>query len=95
MAHSEFDVERIAQLARLHLTAEEKERLSRQFEQILGYIDLLDRLDTQAVEPTSHVLPLQNVFREDRAEERFPGAPYLPLAPRQGKGHYEVPKIIG
>ena len=90
-----FDVQKIAALARLRLTPDEQERLGRQFQQILDYIDQLNQLDTEAVEPTSHVLPLKNVFREDRVEVRFPEADLLGLAPASFKGHYEVPKIIG
>ena len=94
MSSNPFDIEKIAILARLQLTEDEKNRLGRQFEQILAYIDQLDRLDTKDVEPTTHVLPLQNVFREDELKKNFPDAEYLPLAPRHDKGHYEVPQII-
>lgn len=94
MPANPFDIEKIATLARLKLTEDEKIRLGGQFERILEYIDQLNRLDTQAVEPTTHVLPLQNVFREDELKKNFPDTEYLPLAPRQDKGHYEVPQII-
>ncbi len=94
MASNPFDIEKIATLARLKLTEDEKTRLGRQFEQILAHINQLDRLDTKDVEPTTHVLPVQNVFREDVLKKNFPDAEYLPLAPRQDKGHYEVPQII-
>jgi aspartyl-tRNA(Asn)/glutamyl-tRNA(Gln) amidotransferase subunit C len=94
MSSDSFDIEKIALLARLKLTVEEQTRLGRQFEGILDHIDQLNRLDTENVEPTSHVLPLQNVFREDEVKPVFGDGPYLPLAPRQDKDHYEVPKII-
>jgi len=94
MSSNPFDIEKIAFLARLKLNEDEKTRLGRQFEQILAHIDQLDQLDTKDVEPTTHVLPLQNVFREDELKKNFPDAEYLPLAPRQDKGHYEVPQII-
>ncbi|MCH6578840.1 MAG: Asp-tRNA(Asn)/Glu-tRNA(Gln) amidotransferase subunit GatC [Nitrospinae bacterium] len=94
MPSDSFDIEKIALLARLKLTAEEQTRLSRQFESILNYIDQLNQLDTENVEPTSHVLSLQNVFREDEVKPVFGDGKYLPLAPRQDKDHYEVPKII-
>lgn len=94
MSTSSFDIEKIALLARLELTAEEKERLGRQFVQIVEYIDHLNQLDTETVEPTSHVLPLQNVLREDEAKPRPTDADYLSLAPGSDKGHYEVPQII-
>ena len=60
-----FDIDHMAQLARLRLTDSEKVRLGRQMETIIEYIDHLDRLDTSTVEPTSHAIPLENVFRED------------------------------
>ena len=94
MSSNSFDIQKIALLARLKLTEEEQIRLSRQFEGILKNIDHLNQLDTENVEPTSHVLPLQNVFREDEVKQTFEEGKYLPLAPRQDKGHYEVPQII-
>jgi aspartyl-tRNA(Asn)/glutamyl-tRNA(Gln) amidotransferase subunit C len=94
MSSDSFDIEKIARLARLKLTAEEQTRLGQQFTGILEHIDQLNQLDTESVEPTSHVLPLQNVFREDEAKTTFEEGAYLPLAPKQDKGHYEVPQII-
>jgi aspartyl-tRNA(Asn)/glutamyl-tRNA(Gln) amidotransferase subunit C len=94
MSSHSFDIEKVALLARLKLTEEEQTRLGRQFTGILKHIDQLNQLDTDDVEPTSHVLPLQNVFREDEAKKAFEDGEYLPLAPKQNKGHYEVPQII-
>jgi len=94
MSSDSFDIEKIALLARLKLTEEEQTRLGQQFKGILEHIDQLNQLDTKNVEPTSHVLPLQNVFREDEVKTVFENGKYLPLAPRQDKGHYEVPQII-
>ncbi len=94
MSSKAHDIEKIALLARLSLTESEKEKLGKQFHKIVEYIDQLNRLDTENVEPTSHVLPLHNVLREDKAQSNFPDTDYLKLAPRQDKGHYEVPKII-
>ena len=56
MSSDSFDIEKIARLARLKLTEDEKARLGKQFEDILEHIDQLNRLDTENVEPTSHVL---------------------------------------
>ncbi len=95
MSASGFDVHSIARLARLELSPQEEERLGGQFEQIMAYIDQLNQLDTSQVEPTSLVHPVQNVFREDRAEVRFPDEDFLALSPARHKGHYEVPQIIG
>ena len=89
-----FDIDRMAHLARLHLSDSEKVRLSEQMATILEYIDHLDKLDTEAVEPTSHAIPLENVFREDEKKQNFPDFDPLSLAPAQKNRHYEVPKII-
>lgn len=94
MSHDDVDIQKIAHLARLELTAKEREKLGPQFQKIVEYIDHLGALDTDNVEPTSHVLPIHNVLREDEVTVRFPEADYLSLAPRHDKGHYEVPKII-
>ena len=89
-----FDIDNIARLARLELTAGEKEKLSGQMETILQYIDQLNELDTDKVEPTSHVLAIHNVFREDEETKNFSDRDYLASAPAPVKDHYEVPKII-
>jgi len=89
-----FDIDHMAQLARLRLTDSEKVRLGRQLETIIEYIDHLDRLDTATVEPTSHAIPLENVLREDEKKQSFPDLDPLSLAPAQKNRHYEVPQII-
>jgi aspartyl-tRNA(Asn)/glutamyl-tRNA(Gln) amidotransferase subunit C len=89
-----FDIDHMALLARLRLSDSEKDRLSGQMATIIEYIDHLNQLDTSKVEPTSHAIPLQNVFREDEKKNNFPESDYLELAPAQKKRHYEVPQII-
>ena len=59
------DVEHVARLARLELSAAEKERMRRELDGILTYIDKLRALDTAGVEPTSHAVPVTNVMRDD------------------------------
>ena len=88
-----IDINKIAQLARLKLTDTESNRLGKHLEQIIEYIDQLNKLDTANVEPTSHVLPIQNVFREDKVC-KLTNVDYLAGSPAHNKGHYEVPKII-
>lgn len=89
-----FNIDHTALLARLRLTDAEKDRLGRQMETIIGYIDQLNELNTADVEPTSHVIPIHNVFREDRESKPFPEKDHLALAPAEKKHHYEVPQII-
>ncbi|MGH7366055.1 MAG: Asp-tRNA(Asn)/Glu-tRNA(Gln) amidotransferase subunit GatC [Candidatus Rokuibacteriota bacterium] len=88
------DVEHVARLARLELSAAEKERMSRELDGILTYIDKLRALDTTGVEPTSHAVPVTNVMRDDVPRPSLPRADTLANAPdRQGE-LFRVPKII-
>jgi aspartyl-tRNA(Asn)/glutamyl-tRNA(Gln) amidotransferase subunit C len=90
------EVEYVARLARLSLTNEEKEKFTGQLEAILEYIDKLNELDTKDVQPTSHVLPLSNVWREDvlvqspdELRERL-----LNNAPEREGDFFKVKKVI-
>ncbi len=89
-----MDIEKVAKLARLELSAEEKETLGSQLEQILTYMEQLNRLDTKGVEPTSHAIPMPNVFREDEARPSFPRDEVMGIAPDKEEDHFKVPKII-
>jgi len=88
------EVEHVARLARLALSAEEKERMRRELDGILAYIDKLRALDTEGVEPTSHAVPMTNVMREDAARPSFPRADMLANAPDPSGDFFRVPKII-
>lgn len=94
MKISRREVEHVALLARLELNEDEVERFSHQLSAILTYMDKLNELDTRAVEPTSHVIPVTNVFREDEVKEGTWGRVGLSNAPDQEQQHYRVPKII-
>ena len=91
---SRKDVEHVARLARLDLGPEEKERMRRELDGILSYIDKLRAVDTEAVEPTSHAVPLTNVMREDVMEPSFPQSDMLANAPDRSGDLFRVPKII-
>ena len=84
----------VADLARLELAPGEEERLTGQLNAILGYMGQLAEVDTAGVEPTSHVLPLTNVMREDVAHECLPAEAALANAPAAEHGHFAVPKIL-
>jgi aspartyl-tRNA(Asn)/glutamyl-tRNA(Gln) amidotransferase subunit C len=88
------DIEKVARLARLELSEKEKETFGNQLEQILTYMEQLNRLDTTGVEPTSHAIPIQNAFREDMTKSSFPGEEVLGIAPEEENGHFKVPRII-
>ena len=89
-----MDVDKVAQLARLKFSEEEKRDLSSKLSDILSYMEQLNRLDTEDVEPTAHVLPLKNVFREDVVAPSMPQKELLANAPDQTMGHFKVPKVI-
>ena len=89
-----MDIEHVTKLARLKLTDTEKEKFSKQMETIIEHIEKLNKLDTQNVEPTSHVMGLNNVFREDVEKKSHTEQNPIKNSPAHSKGHYEVPKII-
>jgi aspartyl-tRNA(Asn)/glutamyl-tRNA(Gln) amidotransferase subunit C len=87
-------VEHVAKLARLAVNEEEKEAFSRQLSEILTYIDKLNELDTSKVQPTSHVLDLSNVLRDDMIRESLSTTDVLANAPDRVNDFFRVPKII-
>lgn len=88
------EVEHVALLGRLALTEEEKDMYAGQLNEILEYAKMLDELDTGNVPPTAHVLPLKNVFREDRPGEHLALDKALQNAPDKEGNFFKVPKII-
>ena len=88
------EVEHVARLARLELSPADKERMRRELDRILSYIDKLRMLDTEGVEPTSHAIPMTNVMRDDAPRPSFPQADMLSNAPDRSGEFFRVPKII-
>ena len=78
-------VDYIAELSRLELQAGEKQAMTAQLEQIIAYMDVLNKLDTTGVEPMSHVFPVKNVLREDQVSPSQDRAALLAGSPR-GQG---------
>ncbi len=89
-----MNIEDVALLARLKLTDEEKALFSSQLGKVIGYIDSLNELNTGDVEPTSHVLPLKNVFRDDKVCPSLKREKILKNAPESRDGFFRVPRII-
>ncbi len=87
-------VEYVAKLARLAVSEEEKALFSRQLSSILTYVETLNRVDASQVEPTSHVIPMHNVLREDEVKASLPRESALANAPDSDQGCFRVPKII-
>lgn len=84
----------MALLARLELTEEEKELYTQHLNKILNAAKALQELDTTNIPPTSHVLPIQNVFREDRVGESIDPEKVLAIAPEREESFFKVPKIV-
>ena len=87
-------VEYVAKLARLAVSEEEKAVFGKQLSSILTYVETLNRVDTTDVEPTSHVIPMQNVLREDAVKPSLPHEAALSNAPDADSNCFRVPKII-
>ena len=87
-------VEYIAKLARLELTEGEKEEFTGQLDKILVYIDKLNELKTDNIEPTTHAVPMKNVFRNDEVKISLSSEEALANAPEKDRGHFRVPRII-
>ena len=91
---SPADVEHVARLARLDLSAAEKDRTRSELDGILAYIDKLRALDTRDVPPTSHAVPVTNVMRDDEERPSLPREDMLANAPDRQRDLFRVPKII-
>ena len=87
-------VDHVARLARLELSAADKERMRGELDGILSYIDKLRALDTRDVEPTSHAVPVTNVMRADVERPSLPQEDMLANAPDRHRDMFRVPKII-
>ena len=81
----------VAKLARLKFSEAEIERLQPELSKILEYVEQMDRLDLEGVEPTSHVVELQNVLREDVPRPSLPKERALEQAPDPADGGFRVP----
>ena len=87
-------VRKVAKLARLALTDAEIEEFTGQLGAILGYVEKMNELDTEGIEPLAHCLPVSNVFREDRVTESLGTERALANAPDCDGSFFKVPKIL-
>ncbi len=81
----------VARLARLRLSEEEVERMASELSGILDHVDRISRLDLEGVEPTAHVLPLENVLRADVPRPSWPRERVIEQAPDPVDGAFRVP----
>ena len=89
-----MDVDYVANLARLNLTPEEAKLFSAQLKDILTYVDKLKKAGIKGIPATSHVLPLENVFREDKVKPSLSASEALKNAPSKKGNFFKVPKVI-
>ncbi len=88
------DVEHIAELARLKFSEEELQSFTEQMNEILTYVEKLNELDTENVEPLSHPVESNNVFREDEVKKSVSTEEALKNAPEKDEQFFKVPKVI-
>ena len=89
-----IDIDHVAKLANLLLTAEEKQKFAKQIAQTLEYVERLAEIDTKKVEPTSQVTGLENVTRKDEAAPSLSQEEVLKNATSQHNGFFKVPAIL-
>ena len=94
MSVTKKDVEYIAELARLKFKEEELESFTHQLNEILSYVDKLNELNTENVEPLSHPVENINVFRNDELKPSITTEDALKNAPDKTDEFFKVPKVI-
>ena len=94
MALTKKEVEHVANLARLDLADGAAEAFRGQLDAILSYVEKLKQLNTDGVEPASHALPVNNVFREDSIIPTLGQVKALANAPDKADGCFRVPKVV-
>ena len=87
-------VRKVAKLSRLELTEVEVEQMSSQLSAIVGYVEKMNELDTEGVEPLAHCLAVNNVFRADKIKESIGVEKALQNAPERDDEYFKVPKIL-
>lgn len=88
------DVRKVAALARLSLSDEELATYGEQLTKILNYVEVLNEVDLEGVEPMPHAVELQNVFRQDSRQPSLPREAALANAPKTDGQYFQVPQIL-
>jgi len=94
MKISRGELEHVARLARLSLSDVELEALTGEMDAILAYVDQLDCLDTSAITPTAHAVPMANAFRADQVRPSFSPSQAMNNAPAADPAGFRVPRVI-
>ena len=91
---SKEEIRYIAGLSRIHLEEQEVEFLTRNLADILHYIEKLKKADITGIQPTPHVLPLKNVYREDQIQPSLPPEDVQKISQHHIRGFFKVPQVI-
>lgn len=91
---SDETIDYVSILAKLELSDEEKEQAKKDMGSMLDYIDKLNELDTEGIEPMSHIFPINNVFREDIVTNGDDRENIIKNAPAKKDGSFMVPKTV-
>ncbi|UOQ44076.1 Asp-tRNA(Asn)/Glu-tRNA(Gln) amidotransferase subunit GatC [Halobacillus salinarum] len=91
---SKEEVVHVAHLARLAISEDEADMFTKQLDDIITYAEQLNELDTEGVEPTTHVLDLKNVLRKDEPKNWISKDEALKNAPKQQDGQFKVPSVL-
>ena len=94
MSITKENVLHVAGLARLELSEDEVKKYETELNDVLKFMDKLNELDTDGVEPSTHVLDISNVFRDDVVEESFDVEDILSNAPDREDDYFKVPSIL-
>jgi len=95
MALSRADVEKVSLLGRLLLSEAELDTMTTQLGRVVGYVEQLSEVNTEAVQPMAHALDMQNVFRDDVLRASLPREAALANAPKRDSECYRVPAVLG
>lgn len=91
---TDLNIDHVAHLARIALTAEEKAKFAQQLGEVIHHIEQLRKVDVSGVEPTAHAFPVYNVWSEDVARPGLPVEDALRNAPAQRENMIMVPKVV-
>ena len=94
MSETHFDLERIAHLARLTLSPEERTLFAHQLASIVGYVEKIGELDTDGIEPSLYGQPISNIFREDTPRPSLPPETVLANAPARIGDEIKMPRVV-
>ena len=94
MTEEKIDVNYVAHLARLELSADETARFSRQLDDILGYVRQLEQLNVENIEPMAHATPVYDIMREDKARPGEGTESALTNAPERNSDQFRVTRVV-